>query len=403
MNTAQDIKNINTLLAPYGLQVNEVVKGAQNIKYKIDLPLDLGIQGKIRRAETNIKYALPGALGTNEFSFGHDKGSIYIERRSDDFQIVKFNDFIGTLHRPGLNLVLGVDEDGKKVVTNLSKAPHILVGGTTGSGKSELLHCFVASLIEGVNYTDVELCIIDPKRSEFTPYRGCPKIKLCTEMSEACSCLKTGVEIMENRYRILEKSRAKDIYHYSGSEKMYPIVFIIDELADLMRQCPESEQYIIRIAQKARACGIHLIMGTQSPRRDVVTGLIKSNVPTKIALHTSNQVESRIILDQSGAENLLGKGDILFMANGSFKPIRIQSAFVDESTKSSLASRLKRIPSDPIEVCEEPREVRVSYDHFLNHEEPIQKPKRVGLIRGLINLINVKPIMFKSDEYPPRI
>ena len=316
--------------------------------------------------------------------------------------MVSFNDFRNGLHTSNLNLVLGKDEDGKKVITNLSKAPHILVGGTTGSGKSELLHCFVASLIEGMDYTDVELCIIDPKRSEFSPYRNCPKIKLCTEMSDACECLKIGVDIMESRYATLEKSGAKDIYHYAGNEKMYPIVFIIDELADLMQQCPESEQYIVRIAQKARACGIHLILGTQSPRRDVVTGLIKSNVPTKIALHTSNQVESRIILDQIGAENLLGKGDMFYMANGAFKPIRIQSAYVDEATKSSLAAKLKSIPSNPLPHYEI-KEERVSYDHLLNQEESTNKPRKVGLIQGMINLMKVKPIMFRTDDYPPRI
>lgn len=387
MNTAQDISNINTLLSPFGLEVNEVVKGAQNVKYKINLPLDLNIQGKIRRAETNIKYALPGALGTNEFTYGHDKDSIYIERRSDEFRVVPFNDFRGRLHNSTLNLVLGMDEDGNQVTTDLSKAPHILVGGTTGSGKSELLHSFVASLIEGMPYTDVELLIIDPKRAEFSPYKNCRSIRVITEMSSALNCFNKAVDIMEVRYRELERMAAKDIYKYNGTMDMHPIVIIIDELADLIQSYPQVETPIVRIAQKARACGIHLIIGTQSPRRDVVTGLIKSNIPTKVALHTSNQVESRIILDKSGAENLLGSGDMLFLSNGSFNPVRIQSAYVDESTKQQLASSIYQDKPQMQRVVPQ----RVSYDHLL------PQPKKVGFFQGIKNLFNAPPSATAND------
>lgn len=388
MNTAQDIQNINTLLSPYGLVVNEVVKGAQNIKYIINLPLDINIQGKIRRSETNIRYALPSALGTNEFTFGHDKNTLFIERKSDVFQVVDFQNFRSALHSSKLNLVLGIDEDGKRVITNLSKAPHILVGGTTGSGKSELLHAFVASLIEGMPYTDVSLLIIDPKRAEFSPYKNCRNIRVITEMDIALNCLTKAVDIMEERYRELEKAQAKDIYKYNGSMKMYPIVIIIDELADLIQSYPQVETPIVRIAQKARACGIHLIIGTQSPRRDVVTGLIKSNIPTKVALHTSNQVESRIILDKSGAENLLGKGDMLFLSNGSFNPIRIQSAYVDEKTKQKLANSIycKKQTTN----AAEPQ--KISYDHLINSE-----PKKVGFFQGIKNLWNAPQTTTTSD------
>lgn len=342
MNTTRDIVNINTLFAPFGLRVTDVVTGPQNIKYKIALPLDLSIQGKVKRAESNIKYALATALGTDEYSYGHDTDGVYIERRNDKFEVVKFGLFAEQMHTNKLMLALGKDENGEKVVIDLAKAPHILVGGTTGSGKSELLHCFVASLIEGMKYTDVSLLIIDPKRAEFSPYKNCKSIQVVTEMNIAVKCLEKAVQIMEERYLELEKTGAKDIYHYNGN--MYPIVIIIDELADLIMTYPQAESYIVRIAAKARACGIHLIIGTQSPRRDVVKGLIKSNIPTKIALHTSNQMESRIILDQGGAENLLGCGDMLYLANGSFAPIRIQSAFVDSRDKAVLASKIARQP-----------------------------------------------------------
>lgn len=415
---SQDIENINKLFAPFGLKVDGVIKGAQDVKYRINLPLDLEIQGKIRRAETNIKYALPTALDTNEFTYKHDKNAIYIERRSDVFNVVNFNDFRDKLHTNTLNLVLGMDENGQKIVTNLSKAPHILVGGTTGSGKSELLHCFVASLIEGMAYTDVSLLIIDPKRAEFSPYKSCRSIQVVTDMKAAYDCLIKAVDIMEERYIELEKNGAKDIYKYTGNMKMYPIVIIIDELADLIQTYPQVEQPIVRIAQKARACGIHLIIGTQSPRKDVVTGLIKSNIPTRIALHTSSQMESRIIMDKSGAETLLGSGDMLFLANGAFNPIRIQSAYVDEGTKIDLANSIYIQRSTPIQA-----ETTSNYNMWkdenylrqLNAEieqarmqnaqptPPRQKQKRVGLIRGMINLMKVKPIMFRTDDYPPQV
>ena len=395
MNYTQDVQNINTLIAPLGLQVSGVVKGAQSIKYVINLPLDLGVQGKVKRAESNLKYALSSALGTNEFSFGHDTGCLYIERRSDDFNVVKFGLFANLLQNSKLNLVLGMDENGQEVITDLSKAPHILVGGTTGSGKSELLHSFVASLIVGMPYTDVSILIIDPKRAEFSPYKNCKNIRVVTEMDKALRCFNKAVEIMETRYQELERDGAKDIYKYNGTMDMYPIVIVIDELADLIMSYPQVEEPIVKIAQKARACGIHLIIGTQSPRKDVVTGLIKANIPTRIALHTSNQVESRIILDKSGAENRLGMGDMLFLGNGSFNPIRIQSAYVDEQTKQMLANSIYEQKA-PMQQYQQPQ--RVSYDHLINPPK-----KKVGLIQGFVNLMKIKPIMFQSDEYPPKI
>lgn len=396
----QDIANINTLFAPFNLQVNDVIKTAQSIKYIIKLPLDLKLQGKIKRAESNIRYALSSALNTNEYTYGHDKDSVYIERRSGEFQVVKFNDIKDVTHTKKLMLVLGKDENGNKVFTNLSKAPHILVGGTTGSGKSELLHCFVGSLIEGMTYTNVEICIIDPKRAEFSPYKDLVNIHVVTDMDKACWYLNKAVDEMERRYALLEKAGAKDIYQYSG--EMNPVVIVIDELADLILEHPESEKMIVRIAQKARACGIHLIIGTQSPRRDIVTGLIKANIPTRIALHTSTQMESRIVLDQSGAENLLGQGDMLYLANGALKPIRMQSAYVDKATKEYLINKLHNArvikPEPKVEV--KPAAPKTEPTPA---PTPVAKPKRMGLIQTMKALMSVKPIMFQSDDYPPKI
>ena len=388
----KEILDINTIFRPFNISVSEVLTGAQSVKYVLRLPLDINIQGKIKRAETNIKYTLSSAIRGSDFTYGHEDNYVYIERPAD-FNPVYFHSFAGSVFQNNkLNLVLGTDTNGQKLTTDLAKAPHILVAGTTGSGKSELLHTFVASLIHGMPYTKAELLIIDPKRAEFSPYRNCKSIRVITDMNIALACFKKAVEIMEQRYSELEKNNAKDIYKYTGAMDMHPIVIIIDELADLIMSYPTVEADIVRIAQKARACGIHLIIGTQSPRRDIVTGLIKANVPTKIALKTTNQVESRIVLDRTGAEKLLGKGDMLFLANGSFEPIRIQAAYITEQEKTELAQKI---------FCKKDITPAPAAEPVHTNIEP--KQKRVGLIQGMINLMKVKPVMFRTDDYPPKI
>lgn len=413
------IESINTLLLPLNIKVDEIIKNAQSVKYKLNLPLDLMAQKKIMREEKAIKYAISSALGSSDFIYSKDAKSVYFEVKSDDFEIVKFNDLKDVCISNSLNLVLGKDENGNKIFTNLSKAPHILVGGATGSGKSELLHAFIASLIVGMPYTAAEIAIIDPKRSEYSVYRNRKHITLITEVDEALSCLNHAVNIMEERYAELERSYAKDIYKYTGTMDMHPLVIIIDELADLILTHPEVEKPIVRIAQKARACGIHLIIGTQSPRKTVVTGLIQTNMITKVALQTSDQLESRIILGKSGAEHLLGNGDMIFHKGGPTADIRLQSAFVDENTKRNLAATLpirdnrpNMTSNNPVyrsdkdihdAIIAEAREARVKYEREHNITPTPQKKKRVGLIGGLVNLFRVKPIMFMTNNYPPRI
>ena len=337
-----NIDNINAVFAPYGLVVNDVIKTSQTIRYKLNLPLDVKLQGKLRRAAQDIECTLTTALHSNDISLVKDADALYVECKSD-FEIVPFHDYIdNVLSNSGLQLVLGQNTNGQKIITDLSKAPHILVGGTTGSGKSELLHSFIASLAYDMKKMPIELLIIDPKRAEYSAYKNCKNIKVITEMDEAVEYLHEAVKQMEYRYYELESNGAKDIYRYTGLMDMHPIVIIIDELADLMLSHKEIEKDIVRIAQKARACGIHLIIGTQTPRANIITGQIKANIPTKIALKTVNSLESRIILDRNGADKLCGKGDMLFLANGAFEPIRIQSAYVDDNDKNVIASMLAK-------------------------------------------------------------
>ena len=290
--------------------------------------------------------------------------------------------------------------DGNKIFTNLSKAPHILVGGTTGSGKSELLHTMVASLIFRRKDHPSRIFIIDPKRAEFSVYKDRNGVHVITDMAEAVRRLQWACEEMERRYEVLETNHFKDLYELACSD-IIPIVFVIDEMADLMMQDRNAEQYIVRLAQKARACGIHLILGTQSPRKDVITGLIKANIPTKIALHTTNQMESRIILDQNGAEKLFGKGDMLYLGNGAFNPIRIQSAYISQEDKERIADGLSIEEYIPLKQAvnstptAEDLKNRIKADTGWDFDEAVarynnpQPKKKVGLVEGLWNLFNV--------------
>lgn len=369
---ATEIEKINSLFAPLGLSVNDTIRGSQSIKYILNLPLDYKSQGKIRRAETDLKYALSSCID-GEFIYGHENNYVYIERKVNNFQTVPFTKFQPLMKSSKLRIALGQDQNGQLVYTDLAKAVHILVAGTTGSGKSELLHTFIASIISGMPYTGAELLIIDPKRSEYTPYKNTKSVKVVTEMDEASACINRAVEIMEERYTTLEKSGSKDIYSYSGD--MHPIIIVIDELSDLMQTNPQVEKNIVRIAQKSRACGIHLIIGTQSPRREVVTGLIKANIPTKIALKTSTQVESRIILDRIGAEKLFGKGDMLYLANGSFEPMRIQAAYVNDKVAIGNLSPRTTQPHTEIQATTRPEQPTINSSH--------PKKKRMGLFRTL--------------------
>lgn len=340
MNT---IDRINAIVAPYSLKVDDIIRSSQTIRYKLYLPLDVKAQAKIKRATKDIEYCLTTALQTNEFSLIKDTDSLCIECKSDHFDIVPFSNFVNTIiSQPGLKLALGQDQNGQKLFTDLSKAPHILVAGTTGSGKSELLHTFIASLINDMYKMPIDLIIIDPKRAEYSVYKDCKNIRLVTDMDKAALYLKAIVDIMEERYAELEKNGAKDIYKYTGTMAMDSMVVVIDELADLILTHKEIEKDIVRIAQKARACGIHLILGTQRPTKDVITGLIKANIPTRIALKTVSSLESRIILDRNGADKLCGRGDMLYLGNGAFNTIRIQSPYVTESEKKYLASKLAR-------------------------------------------------------------
>ena len=240
-----------------------------------------------------------------------------------------------------LTAVLGLDIAGKPIVTDLKKMPHGLIAGATGSGKSVCINTILVSLLFKARPEDLKLLLIDPKMVELAPYNRIPHLvsPVITDVKAATAALKWAVDEMERRYELFAHTGVRDINrfnelaikHKQYADKLPFIVIIIDELADLMMMSPaDVEEAICRIAQKARACGIHLIVATQRPSVDVITGLIKANIPTRIAFSVSSQVDSRTIIDISGAEKLLGRGDMLFLENGSSKPVRLQGTFVSD-------------------------------------------------------------------------
>ncbi|KAB7705872.1 DNA translocase FtsK [Bacillus aerolatus] len=252
-----------------------------------------------------------------------------------------------------LTSALGLDISGEPAVLDLKKMPHGLIAGATGSGKSVCINSILVSLLYKAAPHELKLLLIDPKMVELAPYNGIPHLvsPVITDVKAATAALKWAVEEMERRYELFVHSGVRDITKYNEkaethgrkSEHLPYIVIIIDELADLMMMSPaDVEEAICRIAQKARACGIHLIVATQRPSVDVITGLIKANIPTRIAFSVSSQVDSRTIIDTGGAEKLLGRGDMLLLNNGASETVRLQGTFVSDDEIDTVVEHARK-------------------------------------------------------------
>ena len=246
---------------------------------------------------------------------------------------------------------VGKDVEGKIVMGDISKMPHMLIAGTTGSGKSVFTNSIIMSVLYNASPDEVKLILVDPKKVEFPVYNGIPHllIPVVTDVKKAAGALGWAVTEMLKRYKLFEDNAVKDLNDYNNlakdSEELKPlpkILIIVDELADLMMAAPkEVEDSICRLAQLARAAGMHLVIATQSPRVDIVTGLIKANIPSRVALRVSNQIDSRVILDEGGAEKLLGNGDLLYKPVGADKPLRVQGSFVVTNEIKRVADYLR--------------------------------------------------------------
>ena len=250
-----------------------------------------------------------------------------------------------------LSVALGKDVAGQIIIADIAKMPHALIAGATGSGKSVCINTIITSIIYKAKPSEVKLVMVDPKVVELSVYNGIPHllIPVVTDPKKAAGALAWAVQEMDNRYNVFAQKGVRDLKGYNaliekenGQGKLPQIVIIIDELADLMMvAAKEVEDSICRLAQKARAAGMHLIIATQRPSVDVITGIIKANIPSRIAFSVSSQVDSRTILDQIGAEKLLGKGDMLYFPSGAPKPTRIQGAFVSDDEVEKIVSFVK--------------------------------------------------------------
>lgn len=272
-----------------------------------------------------------------------------------------------------LTVALGLDVSGNPLAVDIAKMPHVLVAGTTGSGKSVLINAFISSLLFRASPQEVRLILIDPKRVEFTNYNGIPHLltPVIVEPQKILSALKWAMAEMDKRYKLFAERGVRNIDSYnelSGFQALPYIVIFVDELADLMMFAPvEVEDAIARLAQMARATGIHLVIATQRPSVNVITGLIKANIPCRIAFNVSSMVDSRVILDTVGAEKLLGRGDMLYIPPDQAKPTRIQGSYVSEKEIKKLVDFLKS-RNYPVEYTEE----------VTNQPLPLKKGGSVG-------------------------
>lgn len=251
-----------------------------------------------------------------------------------------------------LTAALGLDISGTPIITDLQKMPHGLIAGATGSGKSVCINSLLVSLLYKATPDQLKLLLIDPKMVELAPYNRIPHLvsPVITDAKAATVALKWAVEEMERRYQLFSHTGVRNMEKYNEyashpdhtGEKLPYILIVIDELADLMMVAPNDvEESISHIAQKARACGIHMIVATQRPSVDVITGLIKANIPTRVSFSVSSQIDSRTILDASGAEKLLGKGDMLFLPSGASKPVRLQGTFVSDEEIDAVVAHVR--------------------------------------------------------------
>lgn len=283
------------------------------------------------------------------------KQAVGIEVPNKENEVVHFRDIIDTNefknHKSKLAFALGKDVAGKEIITDIAKMPHVMIAGATGSGKSVCINTLISSIIYKAKPSEVKLVMIDPKIVELSVYNGIPHllIPVVTDPKKAAGALAWAVQEMENRYSTFAAKGVRDLKGYNEAVekeenigKLPHIVIIIDELADLMMVAKNDvEDAICRLAQKARAAGMHLVIATQRPSVDVITGLIKANIPSRIAFAVSSQVDSRTILDMVGAEKLLGKGDMLFYPAGAPKPTRVQGAFVSDGEVEKIVDFVK--------------------------------------------------------------
>jgi len=360
-NITENIRVLEETLDNFGVKVKvtQVSRGPVVTRYEIHPPSGIKVSRIMSLADdialclaapdVRIEAPIPG------------KAAIGIEIPNNEIAVVYLRELIETVEfqqsTSWLTVALGKDIAGKPVIADLTRMPHLLIAGATGAGKSVCLNTLIASILFKASPEQVKFLIIDPKMVELTTYNGIPHLAtaVVTSPQRAAGALRWAVKEMERRYELFAAVGARDITRYNNyvqgtsfNQKPVPLmVIVIDELADLMMVAPaEVEDSICRLAQMARATGIHLVVATQRPSVDVITGLIKANIPSRISFAVSSQIDSRTILDMAGAEKLLGRGDMLFLPVGITKPCRVQGAYLSDHEVENLVTFLKKQTQD---------------------------------------------------------
>lgn len=347
-------KKIEEILASFGITVKyeDVTVGPAITQYEFSLKSGTKIS-----EVTSLHKEICMGLAVNKVSIGPVEGktTVGVQVPNTEVKNVSLDEVLEDNEDSGVSVALGKDLNGNAISGDILKMQHVLIGGTTGSGKSSCINGMICSLIQKYSPDQVKLILIDPKKVELSAYSSVPHLlmPIVTDPKKADSVLSDMVKEMDNRYDIFKDYKVKNIEGYNNLvlaysknhpnevELMPYIVIIIDELADLMMTAGKSvESSIQRITQLARAAGIHLIVATQRPSADIVTGVIKSNIASRISFATSSNTDSRVILDQPGAEKLLGKGDMLFKPSGESNPKRIQGVYVSDDEVASIVDKV---------------------------------------------------------------
>ncbi len=356
----KNIEVIQSTLESFNIKahVSEVHKGPAVTQYALTIARGIKLS-KINALQSDLALALAAPQGQIRIEApipGRDLVGIEIPNRSLEF--VSLRDMLISPAMQGNRsktvVSLGLDVSGSACVVDISKMPHVLIAGTTGSGKSVLINAFISSILFRASPEEVKFIMVDPKRVELTPYNGIPHLltDVITDVDKVVNALHWAVVEMERRYKVFQEVGVKNISSYNESkafQAMPYIIVIVDEMADIMmsKNAGDVENHIVRLAQMARAVGIHLVLATQRPSVNVLTGLIKANIPARIAFQVTSMIDSRVIIDSPGAEKLLGKGDMLFIPPDVAKPKRIQGAFVSDKEITDL---LKFINSMGVET-----------------------------------------------------
>ncbi|MBD3362901.1 DUF87 domain-containing protein [Candidatus Dojkabacteria bacterium] len=347
--------SVGPSVTQYALNIALGTKVSKIANLKNDLALALATSSNAVRIEAPI----PGT------SF------VGIEVPNKKRQMILFGDSVGEkeMEKGRLTVTLGEDVGGKKIFIDIQKMPHLLIAGATGSGKSVVTNSFIMSMLMKKTPDEVRMILVDPKQVEFSDYNGIPHLltPVITNMNKVNNALKWAIVEMENRYTEFKENKVRNIEMYNeklGFSALPYIVIVIDEMADMMmgQAGAEIESSIVKLAQKARATGIHLILATQRPSVDVITGLIKANIPGRLGLSVTTQIDSRVILDQIGAESLLGRGDLLYKDPGKNRLERIQGTFISQDEVLRVVNFIKRQTPDEVEYTEEITQKQVPPD-----------------------------------------